>query len=88
MYSYKKFWDYIDSIGLNWYKLEHHYGVNPNTLSRLKNNDEVKISTLNKLCVMLQCQFGDIVEYIPDEEETKKLLKNGEIKKVYRGDKY
>ena len=40
-------------------------------LSILKNNraKAVRFSTLNALCRELECQPGDILEYIPDEED-------------------
>ena len=40
-------------------------------LSILKNNraTAVRFSTLNALCRELECQPGDILEYIPDKEE-------------------
>ena len=39
-------------------------------LSILKNNKAkpVRFSTLDALCKALDCQPGDILEYIPDEE--------------------
>ena len=42
-------------------------------LSILKNNraKAVRFSTLNALCRELDCQPGDILEYIPDDEEEK-----------------
>ena len=45
--------------------------LTPATLSILKNNraKAVRFSTLNALCRELDCQPGDILEYIPDEEE-------------------
>ena len=45
----------------------------PATLSILKNNraKAVRFSTLNALCRELDCQPGDILEYIPDDEEEK-----------------
>ena len=46
--------------------------LTPANLSILKNNraKAVRFSTLNALCRELDCQPGDILEYIPDEEET------------------
>lgn len=40
-------------------------------LSILKNNKAkaVRLSTLDSICKALDCQPGDILEYIPDEEE-------------------
>lgn len=47
--------------------------LTPANLSILKNNraKAVRFSTLNALCRELGCQPGDILEYIPDDEEEK-----------------
>ena len=47
--------------------------LTPANLSILKNNraKAVRFSTLNALCRELDCQRGDILEYIPDDEEEK-----------------
>lgn len=47
--------------------------LTPANLSILKNNraKAVRFSTLNALCRELDCQPGDILEYIPDDEEEK-----------------
>ena len=47
--------------------------LTPANLSILKNNraNAVRFSTLNALCRELDCQPGDILEYIPDDEEEK-----------------
>lgn len=40
-------------------------------LSILKNNKAkaVRLSTLNAICKALECQPGDILQYVEDEEE-------------------
>ena len=47
--------------------------LTPANLSILKNNraKAVRFSTLNALCRELDCQPGDILEYIPDDEQEK-----------------
>ena len=47
--------------------------LTPANLSILKNNraKAVRFSTLNALCRELDGQPGDILEYIPDDEEEK-----------------
>ena len=47
--------------------------LTPANLSIRKNNraKAVRFSTLNALCRELDCQPGDILEYIPDDEEEK-----------------
>ena len=45
-------------------------GVRPNTIGDIY-NDNVKrldISTLNKICMVLNCDISDILEFIRDDE--------------------
>ncbi len=52
--------------------LAERIGITPANLSILKNNKAkaVRFSTLEALCRELDCQPGDILEYLPDEEES------------------
>ena len=52
--------------------LADRIGITPANLSILKNNKAkaVRFSTLEALCRELDCQHGDILEYLPDEEES------------------
>ena len=45
--------------------------LTPANLSILKNNKAraIRFSTLEALCRELECQPGDILEYVPEEEE-------------------
>lgn len=53
-------------------ELSEKVGITMANISILKNGraKAVKLDTLNKICRALQCQPGDILEYIPDAEET------------------
>jgi len=46
-------------------------GLAVNNLSILKTNKAraIRFSTLNSLCKVLSCTPGDLIEYIPDEED-------------------
>jgi putative transcriptional regulator len=46
-------------------------GVTRSNLSTLKSNRAklIRFSTLNLICKTLNCQPGDILEYIPDKEK-------------------
>ncbi len=56
-------------IGLT--ELSDKVGVTLANLSILKNNRAraVRFSTLDAICKALDCQPGDILEYIPDDED-------------------
>lgn len=50
--------------------LAERIDLTPANLSILKNNKAkaIRFSTLESLCRELQCQPGDILEYVPDSE--------------------
>lgn len=45
-------------------------GIRSSTLSALENNHSlsVKVEQINKLCKVLNCTVGDLIEYIPEED--------------------
>ena len=51
-------------------ELAEEIGITPANLSILKNNKAkaVRFSTLEALCKALDCQPGDILEFVPDDE--------------------
>ena len=59
-------------IGLT--ELSDKVGITLANLSILKNNRAraVRFSTLDAICRALDCQPGDILEYVPDGEEQSK----------------
>ena len=52
-------------------ELANEVGVTMANLSILKNNKAraVRFSTLEKICEVLDCQPGDILQYVEDDEE-------------------
>jgi len=47
-------------------------GLAVNNLSILKTNKAraIRLSTLNNLCKALSCTPGDLIEYVPDDENS------------------
>ena len=56
-------------IGLT--ELAREVDITLANLSILKNNKAkaVRLTTLDAICRVLDCQPGDLLEYVPDEEE-------------------
>ena len=52
-------------------ELSEKLGITMANVSILKNGKAkaVKVETLNKFCAALDCQPGDLFEYVPDETE-------------------
>lgn len=47
----------------------HSLWHNTSFLDKLRHNENVEIRSLDILCSILDCDFGDIVEHIPDNAE-------------------
>ena len=43
-------------------------GISPNTLTKLSNNEYVSMEVLVKICRVLDCDFGDIMEIVPTQK--------------------
>lgn len=44
-------------------------GIAPNTMTRLRRDEEVTLAVLNKICKTLEVDIGDIMEFLPDIED-------------------
>ncbi len=42
--------------------------IHPSVLAKIFNGGTVNTDTINRLCKLLDCQPGDIMEYIDDEK--------------------
>ena len=52
-------------------ELSNRVGITMANMSILKNGKAkaIKLETLSKICEVLQCQPGDVLEYVPGETE-------------------
>ena len=54
--------------GYTSYKLRNEKLLGEATMTRLRRNQSVSYDVLAKLCELLECQPGDILEYEPEPE--------------------
>ena len=66
--SYKKLWILLIEKGLKKTDLKPLCNIGTVTLAKLGKNEPVSMEVLQKICKALECNFGDIVDYIPDKE--------------------
>lgn len=66
MIVYDKLWQTMKEKGVTQYSLINQYHVSAGQLSRLRKNANVKSHTINMLCEILDCQPGDLMEYIKE----------------------
>lgn len=43
--------------------------IAPNTMTRLRRDEEVTLSVLNRICVELDVNIGDVMEFTNDERD-------------------
>ena len=68
MISYEPFWNTLKQKNISTYALTNDYNISNSLMDRIRHNGDLKLSTINKLCKVLDCEIGDIVKYIKDEE--------------------
>ena len=69
MISYDPLWETMRQKGVTQYALIHKYRISPGQITRLKRNESVSTHTIEIFCKILDCQVGDIMEYIKDDKE-------------------
>lgn len=67
MISFDKLYSYIlSNYGFDEKVLYRDKVLNTYEIKKLVVRNDASISTINKICRYLNCQPGDIMEYIPD----------------------
>lgn len=71
MVSYKPLWHLLIQRDMSKRDLMLLAGIAPNTMTKLRKNEEVAMSVLNKICKAMNVSYGDIIEYVPIESVEK-----------------
>ena len=66
--SYNKLWKLLVDKKMSKADLRKAAGIAPNTMTRLRRDEEVTLAVLNKICSTLNVDIGDIIEFVRDEE--------------------
>ena len=64
--SYNKLWKLLVDKKMSKADLRKAAGIAPNTMTRLRRDEEVTLTVLNKICSTLEVDIGDIMEFLPD----------------------
>ena len=64
--SYAPLWKTMEQRKETTYTLINKHGINPRTINNLKHNRSITMYTLERLCMILNCQAEDIVLFTPD----------------------
>lgn len=69
--SYNKLWKILIDKRMNRTDLKDAAGIGTTTLSKLGKDQFVSMEVLVKICDTLDCNIGDIVDYIKEEKVIK-----------------
>ena len=65
--SYNKLWKLLVDKKMSKADLRKAAGIAPNTMTRLRRDEEVTLTVLNRICYTLEVDIGDIMEFLPKE---------------------
>jgi DNA-binding Xre family transcriptional regulator len=65
--SYKKLWKLLIDKDMTAVDLRLATGIAPNTMTKLRRDEEVSMTVLAKICKALDANIGDIMDLIPEE---------------------
>ena len=66
--SYKKLWKLMIDKEISAVELREKTGIAPNTMTKLRRDEEVSMTVLVKICKVLDANIGDIMDLIPEQE--------------------
>jgi DNA-binding Xre family transcriptional regulator len=65
---YNKLWKLLIDKEMKKVDLRDQAGLTTNVLAKLGKNEHVSTQSLEKICKTLECEVGDILEFVPDEK--------------------
>ena len=71
--SYKKLWKLLIDKDMLKKVLRTMTGVSTTTMSRLSKDENVSTEILSKICAALNCDVGDIMEFVPDRKDKQEV---------------
>ena len=66
--NYNKLWKLLIDKGMSKSELRTAAQMSPNTLAKLGKNETVSMDVLLRICTVLNCDIGDIVEFVPHDK--------------------
>lgn len=67
--KYDKLIAMLKKNGYTTYRIRKEKIIGQATLQKIQNGGDIDTRTIDKLCRILNCQPGDILEYIPNESD-------------------
>ena len=80
--SFKKLWVLCAEKEMSKAELRKKAGLSSATFTRLRKNEEVNLSVILKIADVLDCNAGDMMDFVKETLETKVKLSNFELLQI------
>ena len=64
--SYNRLWKLLVDRKMSKADLRKIAGIAPNTMTKLRRDQEVTLTVLGRICDVLNVNIGDIMEFLPE----------------------
>ena len=66
--SYNKLWKLLIDKDMQKKDLQEAVKMSPNTMAKMGKNEKISMDVLSRICEALECDVGDIMEFIPNNK--------------------
>ncbi len=66
--TYRKLWILLDKRNMTVAELRKVSGIAPNAMTKLRRDEPVMLPVLDKIYAVLKCNYGEIMDYVPERE--------------------
>ena len=70
--SYRKLWIKLAEKEMKRTDLKDDIGISSNTLAKMGKNEYISLEIIERICRGLDCEIGDIVEIVNDNDSEEK----------------
>jgi len=67
--SYNKLWKLLIDRRMNRSQMRKAADISTFTLAKLGKDEKVSMAVLERICDVLNCNIGDVMDFLPDEDE-------------------
>ena len=69
MIRYTPFWETLAQSQETTYTLIKNHHISSSTIDKLRKNKPLNTTTINDLCIILECRVEDIMEYVQSDDD-------------------
>lgn len=71
---YNNLWKLLIDKNMNKTELKEAAGISFNVMARMGKNETVSFESIEKICMVLNCNIGDVVEIVQEPDEVSKKI--------------